>query len=76
MKHLLLALMLTTAGTVLPPHAKAEQALVAAQTPATVHYRSATVDGVKVFYREAARPTARSCCSCTDSRPPRICSAT
>lgn len=53
MKHLLLAMMLTTAGTVLPAHAKAEQALVAAQTPATVHYRSATVDGVKVFYREA-----------------------
>lgn len=53
MKHLLLALMLTTAGTVLPPHAKAEQAPVVAQTPATVYYRSATVDGVKVFYREA-----------------------
>ncbi|GJD57633.1 alpha/beta fold hydrolase [Methylobacterium dankookense] len=53
MKHLLLALMLTTAGTVLPPYAKAEQAAVAAQAPAMVHYRSATVDGVKVFYREA-----------------------
>ncbi|TGD99633.1 alpha/beta fold hydrolase [Methylobacterium nonmethylotrophicum] len=53
MKHLLLTLMLTTASTVLPPHAKAEQAPVAAQAPATVHYRSATVDGVKVFYREA-----------------------
>lgn len=53
MKHLFLALMLTTAGAVLPPHAKAEQASVAAKAPATVHYRSATVDGVKVFYREA-----------------------
>ncbi|WP_083469108.1 alpha/beta fold hydrolase [Methylobacterium variabile] len=53
MKHLLLALMLTTAGTVLPPHAKADQALAVAQAPPTVHYRTATVDGVKVFYREA-----------------------
>ena len=48
MKHLLLALMLTTAGTVLPPHAKADQALAVAQAPPTVHYRTATVDGQQV----------------------------
>ncbi|HVI27056.1 alpha/beta hydrolase [Hansschlegelia sp.] len=53
MKHLLLALMLTTASASLPSYAEAGSARVAAQAPATVHYRSATVDGVKLFYREA-----------------------
>jgi pimeloyl-ACP methyl ester carboxylesterase len=53
MKNLLLSVMLATAGVVLPPHARADQAPVVAQAPAAIHYRSAIVDGVKVFYREA-----------------------
>ncbi|MFE1599820.1 alpha/beta fold hydrolase [Methylobacterium sp. ID0610] len=54
MKHLLLSLMLATAGVTLSPQAKADQApAVAARAPVVVHYRSATIDGVKVFYREA-----------------------
>lgn len=53
MKHLLLSMSLATTGLVLPARAQADQAPVVAQAPATVHYRSATIDGVKVFYREA-----------------------
>lgn len=53
MKHLLLSMLLATTGLVLPARAQADQTPVVAQAPATVHYRSATIDGVKVFYREA-----------------------
>lgn len=53
MKHLLLSMSLATTGLVLPARAQADQTPVVAQAPATVHYRSATIDGVKVFYREA-----------------------
>lgn len=54
MKRLLLSLMLATACTILPPQAKADPAqTIAANAPVTVHYRSATVDGLKIFYREA-----------------------
>jgi pimeloyl-ACP methyl ester carboxylesterase len=53
MKHLLLSMVLATTGLGLPARAQADKAPVASQAPATVHYRSATVDGVNVFFREA-----------------------
>lgn len=53
MKSLLLPLLLASAGLVLPGAAIAAPAAPAAKAPATVHYRYATIDGVKVFYREA-----------------------
>ena len=41
-----------------------------------IRYRTADVDGLKVFYREAgAARRARSCCCCTASRAPATCSA-
>ncbi len=42
----------------------------------TTHHRTANVDGVNIFYREAGHATRPSCCCCTASRPPRTCSAT
>ncbi|WP_425488732.1 alpha/beta fold hydrolase [Methylobacterium brachythecii] len=51
----MLPLLLATAGFGLATQtlaAPAAQPASVAQVPATVHYRSATVDGVKVFYRE------------------------
>ena len=41
-----------------------------------VHYRTAAVGGVNVFYREAGPRMRPSCSCCTASRPPRACSAT
>ena len=41
-----------------------------------VHYRTAKVDGVDVFYREAGPAARRPCSCCTDSRPRRTCFAT
>ncbi|GLS43415.1 pimeloyl-ACP methyl ester carboxylesterase [Methylobacterium brachythecii] len=55
MKWIMLPLLLATAGFGLATQtlaAPAAQPASVAQVPATVHYRSATVDGVKVFYRE------------------------
>jgi pimeloyl-ACP methyl ester carboxylesterase len=56
MKAFLTSLMLATASVATLSPAAAAPAQVAAsvrQAPVTVHYRSATVDGVKVAYREA-----------------------
>lgn len=63
MKRFLLPMLLASAGGVLTPvHAASapaaeattsSTAAVAASAPITVRYRYATVDGVKVFYREA-----------------------
>ena len=41
-----------------------------------VHYRTAAVGGVDVFYREAGPDSGPSCSCCTASPPPRACSAT
>jgi predicted dienelactone hydrolase len=52
----LAAATLTAATLATSPHALAAQAQKAAVTrpaPPVIHYRTATVDGVKVFYREA-----------------------
>ncbi|MBV1691527.1 alpha/beta hydrolase [Novosphingobium sp. G106] len=51
----LLPLLLASAGLVLPGAgvAASTSEAVAAKAPVTVHYRYATIDGVKVFYREA-----------------------
>ena len=43
--------------------------------PVTYH-RTASVDGINIFYREAGPRTRRWCSSCTAFRPPPICSAT
>ena len=40
-----------------------------------VHYRTAKVDGVDVFYREAGPRMRRSCCCCMAFRLRRTCSA-
>jgi len=56
MKKLILPLLLATAGIALPAAAAPAPSRVAAaslKAPVTVHYRSATIEGVKVFYREA-----------------------
>jgi pimeloyl-ACP methyl ester carboxylesterase len=56
MKKFLLPLLLATAGATLSVPALAAPApapATAIEAPATVHYRYATVDGVKIFYREA-----------------------
>jgi pimeloyl-ACP methyl ester carboxylesterase len=53
---MILPLLLATASISLPTAAMALPASVsaaAAPIPATVHYRTATIDGVKMFYREA-----------------------
>ena len=41
-----------------------------------IHYRTAKVDGLNVFYREAGPQARRSSCCCTAFRPPATCSAT
>ena len=41
-----------------------------------ITYRYADVDGVKVFYREAAPPTRRNCCCSTAFRARATCFAT
>ena len=41
-----------------------------------VHYRTAAVGGVDVFYREAGPDSGPSCSYCTAFLPPRACSAT
>ena len=41
-----------------------------------ITYRTANVDGFKIFYREAGAPDAPSCCCCTGSRAQATCSAT
>ena len=43
---------------------------------AATHYRTAMIDGVSIFYREAGPRMRPSCCCCTASLPPRACSAT
>jgi len=55
MKKLILPLLLATAGVALPVAATATtpSAVASARAPITVHYRTATIEGVKVFYREA-----------------------
>lgn len=55
MKRMMISLMLASAGGILSVPAMAAsvaRTAVAAQ-PVTVHYRTATIDGVKMFYREA-----------------------
>ena len=41
----------------------------------TLTYRTATVDGLKVFYRTAGDPKHPSCCCCTAFRLHRTCFA-
>ncbi|MFC3443655.1 alpha/beta fold hydrolase [Sphingobium rhizovicinum] len=61
MKTLVISMLLASTGIVVPTGAFAAPAQVAAQVPAaavqaapaTIHYRSMTIDGVKMFYREA-----------------------
>ena len=60
MKKFLLPLLLATAGATLSVPALAAPATetataqtIAVKAPVTIHYRYATVDGVKIFYREA-----------------------
>ena len=53
MKRLLLALVLATASTMVPYQISTADTAVARQKPVTIRYRTATVDGVKMFYREA-----------------------
>jgi len=53
MKRLLLALVLASAGIMIPCQMPAAAAATPTKAPITVHYRTATVDGVKMFYREA-----------------------
>ena len=56
MTRTLLRLLLATAGMAIPGAAVAAPASVtvsSAAAPATVHYRTATIEGVKMFYREA-----------------------
>ena len=47
----------------------------AASANSVTHHRTAVIDGVNIFYREAGPPKRRSCCCCTASRPRRTCSA-
>lgn len=55
MKKLVISMLLATAGIAASADAIASPASAVATQPAvaTVHYRSATIDGVKMFYREA-----------------------
>ncbi|MDG2514251.1 alpha/beta hydrolase [Sphingobium yanoikuyae] len=55
MKKLVISMLLATAGIAASADAIAAPASVVATqaAAATVHYRSATIDGVKMFYREA-----------------------
>ncbi len=52
-----------------------EPATQAAEAAPNVRYRTATIDGVNVFYREAGPADRRRSCCCTASRPRRTCSA-
>lgn len=47
----------------------------AADSLMRVRYRTAMVEGIEIFYREAGRWTDRSFCCCMAFRRPRICSA-
>lgn len=54
MKKLVLSMLLATAGIAPSVSVVAAPVTTIAQVaPATVHYRTATIDGVKMFYREA-----------------------
>ncbi|WP_423605649.1 alpha/beta fold hydrolase [Sphingomonas sp. MS122] len=56
MNRFALSLLLAAAGTIAPVQviaAPTTVATVAANAPVVVHYRTATIDGVKIFYREA-----------------------
>ncbi|USI74693.1 alpha/beta fold hydrolase [Sphingomonas morindae] len=56
MKRMMISLLLASAGAMLSVPAgaaPAPAAVASAPIPVTVHYRTATVDGVKMFYREA-----------------------
>ncbi|QJU59836.1 alpha/beta hydrolase [Sphingomonas sp. AP4-R1] len=53
MKRLILPLLLATAGIATPASAIAAPAAISAPAPATIHYRTAQVEGVSLFYREA-----------------------
>ena len=66
---------LLLASAAAPVHAAPPRAATMAPVPVP-QYLAATVDGVKIVYREAGRRTRRSCCCCTGSRPRRTCSAT
>ena len=45
----------------------------AANAPVILNYRTANIDGVEVFYREAGPKRRPYCCCYTVSRPRRIC---
>lgn len=56
MRNLVISMLLATAGIAVPTAAGAAPAQASAAAlaaPATIHYRTATIDGVKMFYREA-----------------------
>jgi pimeloyl-ACP methyl ester carboxylesterase len=55
MKKLLISMLLASAAIAVPASAASAPASIAKQAvaPATIHYRAATIDGVKMFYREA-----------------------
>lgn len=54
MKKLIISMLLASAGIASPTTAiAAPTATVAQAAPVTIHYRTATIDGVKMFYREA-----------------------
>ena len=55
---------------------EAHQKAIGGRCMTAIQYRTADVDGAKVFYREAGRQARRSCCCSTASRAPATCSAT
>jgi pimeloyl-ACP methyl ester carboxylesterase len=52
-RRILSGLPLLAAGAACTPNARAQEASPARKGPIVTHYRTSTIDGVKIFYREA-----------------------
>ena len=67
-----LGLPLLAAGAAAPQEVVAAKAPSRDEAPIVTYYRTKTIDGIKV---RRARPTRRSSCCCTASRPRLTCFA-
>ena len=70
-----IGLPLLVAGAAAPQEVVAAKAPSRDEAPIVTYYRTKTIDGIKIFYRELVRPTRRSSCCCTAFRPRLTCFA-
>ena len=70
-----LGLPLLVAGAAAPQEVVAAKAPSRDEAPIVTYYRTKTIDGIKIFYREAGPATAPVVLCCTASRPRPTCFA-